>query len=56
MTLSDLLLTTVVNYGAPALGAAVLLAAMGIPIPSTLMVIAAGAFVRMELLGLPAGC
>lgn len=54
MTITEMLLTTVVNYGAPALGAAVLLAAIGIPVPSTLLVIAAGAFIRMEFLGLPA--
>ena len=53
MNISDLLLTTVVNYGAPALGAVVMLAAIGIPLPSTLLVIAAGAFVRMEFLDLP---
>ena len=44
--MSDFLLTQVINYGAPILGAAVFIAALGVPIPATLLVIAAGAFSR----------
>ena len=44
--MSDFLLTQVINYGAPILGAIVFLGALGIPFPGTLIVIAAGAFSR----------
>jgi membrane protein DedA with SNARE-associated domain len=44
--MSDFLLTQVINYGAPILGAIVFIAALGLPIPATLIVIAAGAFSR----------
>lgn len=45
-SLTDLFLTGVITYGAPALGLALLLAALGVPLPGTLLVIATGAFVR----------
>jgi membrane protein DedA with SNARE-associated domain len=48
--LTDLLLTGVVNYGAPALALALLVAASGVPLPSSLLVIAGGAFIRQGLL------
>ena len=48
--MSDFLLTQIINYGAPILGAIVLIGAMGIPFPGTLIVIAAGAFARQGLL------
>ena len=48
--MSDFLLTQIINYGAPIIGAIVFLGALGIPIPGTLTVIAAGAFVKQGLL------
>jgi membrane-associated protein len=48
--ISNLLLTAVLNYGAIALAATLLLGAAGIPLPTTLLVIAGGAFVRQGLL------
>ncbi|WP_022953934.1 DedA family protein [Leucothrix mucor] len=47
---TDLLLTGMLNYGAPILGLVLLLGGMGIPLPGTLMVLLAGAFVRQGLL------
>ena len=44
--MSDFLLTQIINYGAPILGAIVFLGALGIPFPGTLIIIAAGAFSR----------
>lgn len=44
--MSDFLLTQVINYGAPILGAIVFISALGVPIPATIIVIAAGAFSR----------
>jgi membrane-associated protein len=44
--MSDFLLTQVINYGAPILGAIVFISALGLPIPATLIVIAGGAFIR----------
>ena len=44
--MSDFLLTQVINYGAPILGAIVFISALGVPIPATLLVIAGGAFSR----------
>lgn len=48
--MSDFLLTQIINYGAPILGMIVFIGAMGVPFPGTLIVIAAGAFARQELL------
>lgn len=50
--LSDLLLTAIVTYGALALAAVFLLAALGLPLPSTLCVIAGGAFIQQGVLTL----
>jgi membrane-associated protein len=50
--LSDTLLTSIVTYGAFALGAVVLLAALGLPLPSTFFVLASGAFVQQGVLDL----
>lgn len=50
LNLTDLFLTGMITYGPPALGMALLLGALGIPVPGTLMVIAAGAFVRQGVL------
>lgn len=52
LSLSDTLLTFVINYGAPVLALVIFLAAAGIPLPSTLMVVAGGAFVRQGVLTL----
>jgi membrane protein DedA with SNARE-associated domain len=44
--MSDFLLTQVINYGAPILAGIVFVSALGIPLPATFLVIAAGAFSR----------
>ncbi|HET9589692.1 MAG TPA: DedA family protein [Anaerolineales bacterium] len=51
--MSEWLLTQVINYGTPTLGAIVFFAALGIPIPATLVVIAVGAFCRQGFLSWP---
>lgn len=48
--MSDFLLTQVINYGAPFLGAVVFFGALGIPFPGTLIVIAVGAFCKQGFL------
>jgi membrane protein DedA with SNARE-associated domain len=48
--MSDFLLTQIINYGAPILGAIVFIGALGAPFPGTLIVIAAGAFAKQGLL------
>ena len=48
--LSDLALTGMVTYGPPVLFLVLLVTAAGLPLPSTLMVLAAGAFVRQGVL------
>ncbi len=48
--MSDFLLTQIINYGAPVLGMIVFIGAMGAPFPGTLLIVAAGAFVRQGLL------
>jgi len=50
VSLTDLFLTGMITYGPLALGLGLLLGALGVPAPSTLMVIAAGAFVRQGVL------
>jgi membrane protein DedA with SNARE-associated domain len=50
--LSDTLLTSIVTYGAVALGVVVLLAALGLPLPSTFFVLASGAFIQQGVLDL----
>ncbi|MCL4299857.1 MAG: VTT domain-containing protein [Anaerolineae bacterium] len=50
LNLTDLFLTGVIVYGAPAFGLALLLGAFGLPLPGSLLVIAAGAFVRQGVL------
>ena len=47
---NDLFLTWVVSYGSPMLAVALFMGALGIPVPGTLLVIAAGAFVRQGVL------
>lgn len=48
--MSDYLLTQIINYGAPLLGVLVFVGGLGIPLPCTLLVIAAGAFARQGYL------
>ena len=48
--MSDFLLTQIINYGAPILGAIVIVGALGMPFPGTLIVVAAGAFSRQDIL------
>jgi membrane-associated protein len=48
--LNDLILTSVVTYGAVALASVFLLAALGLPLPSTLCVVAGGAFIQQGVL------
>jgi membrane protein DedA with SNARE-associated domain len=55
MSLSDVsnqLLTYIVTYGAIVLGVVVLLAAIGVPFPSSVFVIAGGAFIQQGVLEL----
>ena len=49
-TLTDLFLTWIVTYGASIFALALFLGALGVPVPGTLFVLAAGAFVRQEVL------
>jgi membrane-associated protein len=48
--ISDFLLTGLITYGAPLFGLALMLGALGIPVPTSLLVIAAGAFSRQGML------
>ena len=48
--LNDLLLTSIVTYGATVLSLVFLMAAVGLPLPSTLCVVAGGAFVQQGVL------
>lgn len=48
--MSDFLLTQIINYGAPILGAIVFVSALGAPFPCTLIVVAVGAFCRQGFL------
>jgi membrane-associated protein len=48
--MSEWLLTQIINYGIPILGAIVFLGALGIPLPGTIIVIAVGAFCRQGFL------
>ena len=51
--LLDFLLTQVINSGAPLFAVALLVGAIGIPLPTTLLVVAVGAFVRQGLMTWP---
>ena len=48
--MSDFLLTQLVNYGAPLFGLILFLGALGIPVPASLLLIAAGAFSQQGIL------
>ncbi|NUM46626.1 MAG: DedA family protein [Anaerolineales bacterium] len=52
MDLSDQILTAILTYGATALGIIVFLAAIGVPFPSSVVVIASGAFIEQGYLEL----
>jgi membrane protein DedA with SNARE-associated domain len=56
MSLSDLndtLLTAMVTYGAIVVGLALFVNGIGVPMPSTLLVLASGAFIQQGVLDLP---
>ena len=48
--LRDLLLTGILNHGALALGTVLFLAALGVPLPAAVLLMAAGAFVQQGVL------
>lgn len=50
LNLNELVLSWVVIYGSPMVAVALLLGAMGVPVPGTILVIASGAFVRQGVL------
>ncbi|WP_210547229.1 DedA family protein [Rhodoferax sp. PAMC 29310] len=50
-SISDLLLTALLNQGNLLLGGTLFLEALGIPLPASMLVIAAGAFTRQGVLG-----
>jgi membrane protein DedA with SNARE-associated domain len=50
VSLTDFLLTGMITFGPPVFGLALLLGALGVPVPGTLFVIAAGAFVRQAII------
>ncbi|NPV86112.1 MAG: DedA family protein [Anaerolineae bacterium] len=53
--LTEFLLSNVVTYGAPVFGLTLLVAAAGVPLPTTFLVVAAGAFSQQGIFdGLPA--
>lgn len=49
--MSDLLLTALLNNGALMLGSTLFLAALGLPLPASMVLIAAGAFTQQGVLG-----
>ena len=48
----DLLLTALLNHGNLLLGGALFMAAFGVPLPATMLLMAAGAFARQGVLGM----
>ena len=48
--MSDYLLTQIINYGAPLFGLILFLGAVGIPLPASILVVAAGAFSQQGFL------
>jgi membrane protein DedA with SNARE-associated domain len=48
--MSEYLLTQIINYGAPLFGLILFLAALGAPLPASLLLIAAGAFSQQGFL------
>lgn len=56
MSLSELsgdILTYIITYGSVALGVTILMAALGVPFPSTVFVLASGAFIQQGVLSFP---
>lgn len=51
--MSAFLLTSIINYGAPAFGILLFLGALGVPVGASVLVIAAGAFSQQGILNLP---
>jgi membrane protein DedA with SNARE-associated domain len=51
--LTDFFLTWMINYGAPAFGVALFVGAVGVPLPGSLLVLAAGAFARQGVIDWP---
>ena len=51
INLNELVLTGMLTYGAWALGLATLVSAIGVPLPATMLLLAAGAFTRQGVLG-----
>jgi membrane-associated protein len=50
---SELLLTGLLNHGLLLLGGVLFFAALGMPLPATMLLVAAGAFARQDVLDLP---
>ncbi len=50
LDLSTLMLAWIIEYGSPVVAVALLVGALGLPVPGTIIVIATGAFIRQELL------
>ncbi len=48
--MSDYLLTQIINYGAPLFGLILFLAALGLPLPASILLVAAGAFSQQGIL------
>jgi membrane-associated protein len=52
--ITDFLLTSLLNHGALVLGGTLFLAALGVPLPATMLVVATGAFSRQGVMSLQA--
>jgi membrane-associated protein len=50
--ITDFLLTNLLNHGALVLGSTLFLAALGVPLPATMLVVATGAFSRQGVMSL----
>lgn len=48
--MSDFLLTQIINYGAPIFGLILFVGALGVPVPASILLIAAGAFSQQGIL------
>lgn len=48
--MSEFLLTQIINYGAPLFGLTLFLAALGLPLPASILLVAAGAFSQQGVL------
>ncbi|RFO96378.1 hypothetical protein DIC66_13815 [Rhodoferax lacus] len=54
-SLNDLLLTGLLNYGSAVLGGTLFLAALGLPLPATMLLLAAGAFSQQGIVDMQTG-